>query len=197
MNDYDKDYLVHHGILGQKWGQQNGPPYPLDKSQKTVTELKNAARTAISVVRNKKKQIQRNQNLRKARAAKKEEAERKKEVKRMTDKGSVSEILKNIDRIKPEEYRSIIDRMEFEKKLKDIDADRTKTNAETVGKILDTLGKVGKTSESVINAYNAFSVVWNTFKPEDAKYAKKIDIKSDKYEELAKAVKDLNEKVKD
>ena len=24
-------YLIHHGIDGQKWGVQNGPPYPLDK----------------------------------------------------------------------------------------------------------------------------------------------------------------------
>lgn len=23
-------YLAHHGILGQKWGKRNGPPYPLD-----------------------------------------------------------------------------------------------------------------------------------------------------------------------
>ena len=25
-----KDYLMHHGIKGQKWGVKNGPPYPLD-----------------------------------------------------------------------------------------------------------------------------------------------------------------------
>lgn len=25
------DYLEHHGIIGQKWGVSNGPPYPLDK----------------------------------------------------------------------------------------------------------------------------------------------------------------------
>lgn len=25
------NYLVHHGILGQKWGVQNGPPYPITK----------------------------------------------------------------------------------------------------------------------------------------------------------------------
>lgn len=23
-------YLQHHGVLGQKWGKRNGPPYPLD-----------------------------------------------------------------------------------------------------------------------------------------------------------------------
>jgi len=29
----DKDYLMHHGIKGQKWGVENGPPYPLDKKE--------------------------------------------------------------------------------------------------------------------------------------------------------------------
>lgn len=28
------DELYHHGIKGQKWGVQNGPPYPLDKGRK-------------------------------------------------------------------------------------------------------------------------------------------------------------------
>lgn len=26
---YDKAYIAHHGIKGQKWGVQNGPPYPI------------------------------------------------------------------------------------------------------------------------------------------------------------------------
>lgn len=28
------DYLMHHGIKGQKWGVRNGPPYPLKKNNK-------------------------------------------------------------------------------------------------------------------------------------------------------------------
>lgn len=29
------DYLMHHGILGQKWGVHNGPPYPLNSNHKS------------------------------------------------------------------------------------------------------------------------------------------------------------------
>lgn len=32
------DYLQHWGILGQRWGQKNGPPYPLGSSQMNAAE---------------------------------------------------------------------------------------------------------------------------------------------------------------
>lgn len=34
------NYLVHHGILGQKWGDRNGPPYPLGASSHSSSEKK-------------------------------------------------------------------------------------------------------------------------------------------------------------
>lgn len=34
------DSLQHHGIKGQKWGDRNGPPYPLDKSDYSEKEKK-------------------------------------------------------------------------------------------------------------------------------------------------------------
>ena len=34
------DYLAHHGILGQKWGDRNGPPYPLGGGDYSVTETR-------------------------------------------------------------------------------------------------------------------------------------------------------------
>lgn len=30
------DYLIHHGVKGQHWGVQNGPPYPLSDNNHTV-----------------------------------------------------------------------------------------------------------------------------------------------------------------
>lgn len=32
--------LKHHGIVGQKWGKRNGPPYPLDDSDLSYAEKK-------------------------------------------------------------------------------------------------------------------------------------------------------------
>lgn len=32
--------LTHHGILGQKWGKKNGPPYPLDEKDHSKAEQK-------------------------------------------------------------------------------------------------------------------------------------------------------------
>ena len=32
--------MQHHGILGQKWGKKNGPPYPLGGGDYTQSERK-------------------------------------------------------------------------------------------------------------------------------------------------------------
>lgn len=49
----EDDHLEHHGILGQKWGQRNGPPYPLKEGDHSKNEQKlqglqnlNGAKTA-------------------------------------------------------------------------------------------------------------------------------------------------------
>jgi len=41
-------YLAHHGILGQKHGVRNGPPYPLDASDHSASEKKAGWRKSIS-----------------------------------------------------------------------------------------------------------------------------------------------------
>lgn len=30
------NYLIHHGMLGQRWGVKHGPPYPLDKKSQEI-----------------------------------------------------------------------------------------------------------------------------------------------------------------
>ena len=39
--------LAHHGILGQKWGKRNGPPYPLDAEDHSASERKAGWRKSL------------------------------------------------------------------------------------------------------------------------------------------------------
>ena len=43
--DAGMSYLEHHGILGQKWGKKEGPPYPLGSGDHSSAE-KSAAKAA-------------------------------------------------------------------------------------------------------------------------------------------------------
>ena len=40
-------FLAHHGILGQRWGRRNGPPYPLDSDDHSASEKKAGWRKSL------------------------------------------------------------------------------------------------------------------------------------------------------
>ena len=52
-NDY-RNYLQHHGIKGQHWGEQNGPPYPLSTKIHNMV-VKGRERHKIKSAENKEK----------------------------------------------------------------------------------------------------------------------------------------------
>ena len=80
----ERDYLSHHGILGQKWGQQNGPPYPLASGARSALEKAKAGiKAGAKAVKSYNIKRKRKASLEKARAAK---AEKKKQEEKIANK---------------------------------------------------------------------------------------------------------------
>lgn len=58
MENASESELMHHGVKGQKWGVQNGPPYPIDRSGNRDTIIRDAiASGKVSKQVNKEKQM--------------------------------------------------------------------------------------------------------------------------------------------
>lgn len=57
MAENFREELYHHGILGQKWGVQNGPPYPLGAGKLSRREKRNAKTIKKAVANQTKKLI--------------------------------------------------------------------------------------------------------------------------------------------
>ena len=46
--DAGMEFLEHHGILGQRWGRRNGPPYPLGPRDHSASERKAGWKKSLS-----------------------------------------------------------------------------------------------------------------------------------------------------
>lgn len=58
MENVSDTELMHHGVKGQKWGVQNGPPYPIDRYGNSDTIVRDAIATGqVSKTINKEKQL--------------------------------------------------------------------------------------------------------------------------------------------
>lgn len=126
--------LYHHGILDQKWGIQNGPPYPLDSSISTGKRLKK-----IFSRNNEKKQ-----QIENAKAAKKELKQLNKEIKRDT---VTSKAIRRAKTMSDDELKKAYDRLKMEalyaKVVQEV-AELNKKNPTIAKKVGSVISKVGK-----------------------------------------------------
>ena len=102
-NDFNSNYLEHHGILGMHWGERNGPPYPLDSSAKSADEKKGRESSGAA-----------KENYKKARNILKSDSGSRK------SKALKSAREKDIDRLSSQELREINSRLREEKTYQEL-----------------------------------------------------------------------------
>lgn len=169
QNDY-RNYLAHHGIKGQKWGDRNGPPYPLRPGAHSAAEKKHKTR---SILRSIKEDI----SKRRSAAKKKGEARRKEKLvkdlqkeeqrhedyekakERAVKSGKASDVLRFQGDLTNQQLQEAVSRIRFENDLKKFSReekpdvwsrmDKASSRLNTAGTLLNNIVTVGSNAAKI------------------------------------------------
>ena len=164
MNNYswnlDMEELTHSGIKGQKWGIQNGPPYPLSRDISTGSRLKTTKFGGISAyLQTRKVKKKRQAALEKARQTKAENAQKKQTAEEHA--AEVKKILESGDRNKIKSIASEVSYNDLNNALNKADL-MVKLNAQTTPKTAwDKLDNTKNKLDKVIGYYQTGAKTWN------------------------------------
>lgn len=173
---YEDHYsFAHHGILGQKWGDKNGPPYPLDPGDHSAKEKKAGwVKSLKNYHAEKKKKKQRKKALEKARVAlaekkKQEELKRKFEAdkEKVLRSGKASEILKYKGQMTNDEMEYAIQRINKEERLYGLSEKEHKTAMDKIDGIFKKVGTATDWVNKAVNAYDAIDKLTSRLSGED------------------------------
>lgn len=168
MNNYswnlDMEELTHSGIKGQKWGIQNGPPYPLSRDISTGSRLKTTSSGKKSggisaYLQTRKVKKKKQAALEKARQTKAKNAQKKQTAEEHA--AEVKKILESGDRNKIKSIASEVSYNELNNALQKADL-MVKLNAVTATKTAwDKLDNTKNKLDKVIGYYQTGAKTWN------------------------------------
>lgn len=163
--------LQHHGIAGQKWGRQHGPPYPLARSaSKKIRSGQKISKSEAKALREKDKAVKR---INKA-VAKKEKQEKRearnesRSAERILRKKAkyaktAKSLYKHRSMYSQEEIENCLKKFEWEGKIKDYkqkDFTRAKNSVATFSDFSKSVVSIGK---NAVEVYNLVAALDKTF----------------------------------
>lgn len=159
---YFDDYLEHHGILGQKWGRRNGPPYPIEEGGHSKEEKTSATKAGIKVgesstTKNKRTipTVEDYKNM-----DEEEKKKTKKEVLLSADNKIIKEYSKELTN---QEIREAVDRINLMERLDKYDV--APTTFKKIDNTMDKISKIGKWAVVGAGAYNVSAAINNAINP--------------------------------
>lgn len=181
----EESCLSHHGILGQRKGVRNGPPYPLGLNAHSSAQ-KQAAKSAgiivggssgkgsIANLFKRKKPVQqaapKEQPKQQERPETPEEHKAKREA--AIKSGDPNKIRKYRDELTNDELQKAINRVSLNKQLAAIDV--PPSAFDKIDKAMKTVDKITNWVGTGIKVYNTAATVHNSFSDKDDQW-KKID----------------------
>lgn len=160
---YPENYLAHHGIDGQKWGQRNGPPYPLLRGStgrlRVKAQEKRKARTEAKA----------------AKAA--EEKVKQREATKKYLRDNPGKLYKHRNELTKDEIDEIMRQIEWDRRVKDISASEHQRNMERLVKGLNTAANVTTDAYRIYNNFNSVRKAIKARKEEKAKEQEEKDKK--------------------
>lgn len=177
----EESCLSHHGILGQRKGVKNGPPYPLGLNAHSSAQKKAAKSAGIKVggssgkgsianLFKKKKPVQqaapKEQPKQQERPETPEEHKAKREA--AIKSGDPNKIRKYRDELTNDELTKAMDRVALNKRLATIDV--PPSAFDKIDKAMNTVSTLTNWANTATNAYNTIARTHNAFSENDDKW---------------------------
>lgn len=180
-NDFESNYLAHHGILGQKHGQRNGPPYPLKAGDHSASEKKagwiKSLRDKHEAKKRKKKQraaLEKARQVRAQKTAEKKAAEAKKaefesKKQEILRSGDAKQILQYKDQLTDQEIQSALNRLRNERDIKSM-VPAEKSGFDKINNFMKKADNVYNWAQTGAKWYNVTADLYNTFISDGPEY---------------------------
>lgn len=168
--------IYHHGILGQKWGRQNGPPYPLAVGSHSASEKKAGWKKSLGkTIKDYRTKKKRQKSAAKARVAKAKKAEEA--ANREKNLKNPMWLKKHMDELSNDELKRAKERILLENDLRKESIRKMNAGKEYIDMVLGY-------ANTGINAYDTVSNVTKKIKDaKDKAAAKEKEAENKKREE--------------
>lgn len=172
----NENYLEHHGIKGQSWGDRNGPPYPLKPAiSRAVKESAKKEPKQGIIAKYKANKIAKKRKAAQVEALKKarEEKDRKQQEekakadlkKKVTESRDPVLLYKHADLFSTDELREMKNRLSVEEEIKNLSPSIVDKGQQFIKKAqttADVLGKTATVLDNGIKTYNNVAKVLNS-----------------------------------